>query len=52
MKYTDAIKVFSCCGEYIAVSSGVKNKKFICPRCGKELTVPDKYPKIKIVTNK
>ena len=48
MKYVKAIKVFQCCGEYIAVDSNVTNKKFVCPRCGKELTVPDKYPTILI----
>ena len=50
MKYIKAGKVFNCCGEYIAVPEEIKTKTFTCPRCGKKLTVPDKYPVIKIVT--
>lgn len=50
-KYTSAEKVFSCCGQYIAVSKGVKGD-IICPRCGKKHNASLKVPNILIVTNK
>lgn len=49
MKQEKATKVFNCCGEYLAVDKSCTAKTFVCPRCGKKLTVPDKYPTILIV---
>lgn len=50
-KYTPAEKVFSCCGQYIAVAKGVTGE-IVCPRCGKKHSAAIKVPKILIVTGK
>ena len=49
MKMDKAIKVFNCCGQYLAVDKSCTNKTFICPRCGRKLITPDKYPVIQII---
>lgn len=50
MKSENANRVFSCCGQYIAVTKAAADVKIICPRCGASLNAPLKVPRILIIT--
>lgn len=46
MKSEKINRVYSCCGQYIAVKKSLGDQKVSCPRCGNVLTVPLRIPTI------
>lgn len=52
MKYEKSVKVFSCCGKYIAVMKAAENTKITCPSCGKEQKLPITSPKTILIVTK
>lgn len=46
--YTQASKVFSCCGQYIATTKEVT--EVTCPRCGAKHKVSLQVPKVLIAS--
>lgn len=43
-------RVYSCCGQYIAVANNYSSTKIYCPRCGQQITTVLRVPTIQYVS--